>query len=63
MGDSRGRWDGNTLVADVTSFSDTTWLDAAGTLSKFEKSNRVSDELKSPGTNSSEGGHYVFSAV
>jgi hypothetical protein len=30
MGDSRGRWDGNTLVADVTSFSDATWLDAAG---------------------------------
>jgi hypothetical protein len=30
MGDSRGHWDGNTLVADVTSFSDTTWLDAAG---------------------------------
>jgi hypothetical protein len=30
MGDSRGHWDGDTLVADVTSFSDTTWLDAAG---------------------------------
>jgi hypothetical protein len=30
MGDSRGHWDGNTLVADVTSFSDATWLDAAG---------------------------------
>lgn len=30
MGDSRGRWEGQTLVADVTSFSDTTWLDAAG---------------------------------
>jgi hypothetical protein len=30
MGDSRGHWEGNTLVADVTSFSDTTWLDAAG---------------------------------
>ena len=30
MGDSRGHWDGNTLVADVTSFSDATWLDDAG---------------------------------
>ncbi len=30
MGDSRGHWDGNTLVADVASFSDTSWLDAAG---------------------------------
>ncbi len=30
MGDSRGHWEGDTLVADVASFSDTTWLDAAG---------------------------------
>jgi hypothetical protein len=30
MGDSRGRWEGDTLVADVASFSDVTWLDAAG---------------------------------
>jgi hypothetical protein len=37
MGDSRGHWEGNTLVADVTSFSDTTWLDGAG--------NYHSDEL------------------
>lgn len=37
MGDSRGHWEGNTLVADATSFSDTTWLDAAG--------NYHSDEL------------------
>jgi hypothetical protein len=30
MGDSRAHWEGSTLVADVVSFSDQTWLDAAG---------------------------------
>ena len=30
MGDSRGHREGNTLVADVTSFSDSPWLDATG---------------------------------
>ena len=30
MGDSRAHWEGSTLVADVSSFSDSTWLDAAG---------------------------------
>lgn len=29
-GVSRGRWDGNTLVVDVTNLSDWTWLDMAG---------------------------------
>jgi hypothetical protein len=30
MGDSRGHWEGNTLVIDVTDLGDQTWLDAAG---------------------------------
>ncbi len=29
-GDSRGHWDGDSLVTDVTNFNDSTWLDKAG---------------------------------
>lgn len=36
-GDSRGKWDGDTLVVDVTGFNDQTWFDKAG--------NYHSDEL------------------
>jgi hypothetical protein len=30
LGDSRGHWEGDTLVVDVTDFSDDTWLDRSG---------------------------------
>ena len=30
MGQSAGRWEGDTLVVDVTSFNDQTWFDRAG---------------------------------
>jgi hypothetical protein len=30
LGDSRGHWDGDTLVVDVTDFNDQTWFDRAG---------------------------------
>jgi hypothetical protein len=30
MGDSRGRWDGDTLVVDVVHLTDQTWLDGSG---------------------------------
>jgi hypothetical protein len=30
LGDSRGHWEGDTLVVDVADFNDMTWLDGAG---------------------------------
>ena len=49
MGDSRGRWEGSTLVVDVTNFNDGTWFDSHGSfhsdaLHVVERWTRVSDD-------------------
>jgi hypothetical protein len=50
MGDSRAHWEGPTLVVDVASFSDQTWLDAAGhhhsdELHVVERYTRINPEM------------------
>lgn len=45
LGDSRGRWDGDTLVVDVTNFSDnTTFRKSSSTLKLIERYTRVDAE-------------------
>jgi hypothetical protein len=49
MGDSRGRWEGNTLVVDVTNFNDQTWFDSHGSfhsdaLHVVERWTRIGDD-------------------
>ena len=47
MGDSRGRWEGDTLVVDVTNFSDTSeFYGSAGNLHVSERYTRVGDAIK-----------------
>jgi hypothetical protein len=36
MGNSRGRWEGDVLIVEVTAHNDRTWLDAAGTFHSNE---------------------------
>ena len=47
MGDSIGRWDGDTLVVDVTQFTDESWLDADGWFHSDKM--RVVEKLKRDG--------------
>jgi len=49
-GDARGRWEGDTLVVDVTNFNDQTWFDHAGNyhsdaLHVVERFTRVSPDV------------------
>jgi len=52
MGDSIGKWDGDTLIIDVVGFNDKTWLDRAGhphsdALHLTERMRRVSHDTLS----------------
>jgi hypothetical protein len=49
-GDSRARWEGDTLVVDVTTFNDQTWFDMSGNhhsdaLHVVERFTRMSDDV------------------
>mgnify|MGYP003575684074 CR=1 FL=1 len=49
MGDSRGRWEGDTLVVDVTSLDDTTWLTDNGAFHSLQT--RVVERIRRDGNN------------
>jgi hypothetical protein len=44
MGDSIGRWDGDTLVVESANFNDSTWLDRTGVL--HSESLRVIERIR-----------------
>jgi len=41
MGDSMGRWDGDTLVVDVIGFNGRTWIGATGTFHSAENNTDI----------------------
>ena len=52
MGDSRGHWDGDTLVVDVVHFTDETWFDRSGNF--HSESMHVVERYTPVGTGSSD---------
>jgi hypothetical protein len=56
MGDSRARWEGNTLVVDVANFNDQTWFDRAGNFHTTEL--RVVERYTRTGPN-----HMLYEAI